>query len=116
MKSNGVKMKDTYILIPESLGKKSRITNKHNFGVDYFNDLIYWLVQELIATLMRRALTRTSLLRIQAMETKRTSMGVQLIKVMAEAQSNSSKSPSRIQEQSQVKWMPRMHAVSVFDD
>jgi hypothetical protein len=34
-------------LIPNSLGKKSGITNKHHYAVDCFNDVIDWLAQEL---------------------------------------------------------------------
>jgi hypothetical protein len=36
-----------HILIPDNLGKKSGITNKHHYVVDCFNDVIDWLVQEL---------------------------------------------------------------------
>jgi hypothetical protein len=36
-----------HMLISNSQEKKSRITNKHHYEVDCFNELIDWLVQEL---------------------------------------------------------------------
>ena len=41
-----VEMESTYI-DPRQPRKRSRITNKHHYAVDCFNDIIDWLVQEL---------------------------------------------------------------------
>ena len=41
-----VEMKSAYI-DPKQHRKKTRITNKHHYAVDFFNDVIDWLVQEL---------------------------------------------------------------------
>ena len=48
-----LEIEDAYI-DPKKSKKQSRITNKHHYEVDCFNDVIDWLVfKSLIVTLMR---------------------------------------------------------------
>jgi hypothetical protein len=58
---------------------------------------------------------RTSLLQIQAKETRRTSVDVQLINIMAEASRTQVGVYLVFQEQSRVKLMPKRHTNSIFD-